>query len=230
MTPQQLVDRFLSTAESMIVLDAGCGSETHAQFPTHARIVGMDISQEQLERNNSLDERIVADLQTCELPAKSFNAIVCWNVLEHLNDPQAALRRLMGALAPGGVLLLACPNPYSVKGLLTRFTPHSLHIWFYKRLVHFEHAGEEGYAPFRTAMSGRIAPDAICELAAANGLRVELETPYSFASGARRDASSLGMRTLGVSLDTICTALRLVTLGRYRGDLSDYSYVLRRVA
>ena len=226
--PQQLVDRFLPATEPLTVLDAGCGSTAHARFPAQARVVGLDISREQLEHNDSLHERIVADLQTYELPAESFNVILCWYVLEHLDDPPAALRRLIGALAPGGVLILACPNPRSIKGLLTRFTPHSVHVWFYKRLLRDEHAGEEGYAPFRTVMSGSIAPGALRRLAAAHGLTVELETPHNIASNARRHPSRVGMRNLGRALDALTTTLRFVTLGRYRGDLSEYSYVLRR--
>jgi SAM-dependent methyltransferase len=229
LTPQQLVDRFFATAGPCTVLDAGCGSTPLVQFPEHTRIVGLDISREQLDRNSSLDERIAADLQTCELPAKAFDAILCWYVLEHLEDPRAALCRLIGALAPGGILFLACPNPYSIKGLVTRFTPHSLHVWLYRRLLHDEHAGKEGHPPFRTVMSRHIAPRAIRRLARDEGVCVELETGFNAMFAAGHKASGFGMRPIGLVFNAFSRTLGLVTLGRYHGDLSEYSYVLRKV-
>ncbi len=47
-----------------------------------------------------------------ELPvgAGPFDAITCHHVFEHLRDPAAALERLVGALAPGGVIYLAVPH------------------------------------------------------------------------------------------------------------------------
>jgi SAM-dependent methyltransferase len=39
----------------------------------------------------------------------SFDAIVCFNVLEHIEDDEATLRRLRALLAPGGALLLLVP-------------------------------------------------------------------------------------------------------------------------
>jgi SAM-dependent methyltransferase len=225
LSPQQLVDRFVPNMDGMRVLDAGCGSGTHAQFPAGATIVGLDISRKSLERNPLVDERIVADLQTCRLPSSSFDVVICWFVLEHLDDPQAALIHLIDALAPGGVLILACPDPHSVKGLLTRLTPHSLHVWFYRQLLRHEHAGEDGHAPFRTVLSGKISPRAIRRLAASKGLTIKLETPFNIALAARRNDSSRTMRALGVALDFLCNLLEIITFGRYRGNLSEYSYV-----
>jgi SAM-dependent methyltransferase len=40
---------------------------------------------------------------------------VLWHVLEHLDDPRAALARLHGWLDPGGLLLVAVPNPASLQ-------------------------------------------------------------------------------------------------------------------
>jgi SAM-dependent methyltransferase len=41
--------------------------------------------------------------------AGSFDAIVCFNVLEHIEDDEATLRRLRALLAPDGMLLLLVP-------------------------------------------------------------------------------------------------------------------------
>jgi SAM-dependent methyltransferase len=55
---------------------------------------------------------MVADIETAHLPfaRRSFDAIVCADVIEHLRDPVAVLRRLHPLLRPGGTLALSTPN------------------------------------------------------------------------------------------------------------------------
>src|SRR3712207_1601407 len=50
------------------------------------------------------------DLLTAELPPGAFDAVVMGDVIEHLPDPGAALDRVQGLLAPGGVLALVLPD------------------------------------------------------------------------------------------------------------------------
>ena len=47
-------------------------------------------------------------------PARSFDVVTLWDVLEHLPDPGDALRRLGKLLAEGGVLIASVPNLDSV--------------------------------------------------------------------------------------------------------------------
>jgi SAM-dependent methyltransferase len=43
-------------------------------------------------------------------PAKSFDAVTMWDVLEHLPDPLASLKKLSAVLRPGGTLVASVPN------------------------------------------------------------------------------------------------------------------------
>jgi len=54
-----------------------------------------------------------ADLLADDLPAASFDAIVCFSVLEHIADVDGAARGLARLLAPGGTLVTGYPmvNP-----------------------------------------------------------------------------------------------------------------------
>jgi SAM-dependent methyltransferase len=49
-------------------------------------------------------------IESAELPAGGFDVITLWHVLEHLDDPGDALRRIGGWLRPGGTVLVGVPN------------------------------------------------------------------------------------------------------------------------
>jgi len=53
----------------------------------------------------------VGNLLTADLPAAAFDLVVLSHVLEHLDDPHAALRRLADLLVPAGRTVLIYPNP-----------------------------------------------------------------------------------------------------------------------
>jgi SAM-dependent methyltransferase len=48
-------------------------------------------------------------LSESDLPADSYDAIVCFSVLEHIEDSRSAARNLARALAPGGTLVAGYP-------------------------------------------------------------------------------------------------------------------------
>lgn len=47
-----------------------------------------------------------------------YDAIVMWHVIEHLADPATFVARAAETLAPGGMLVLATPNPASLQARL----------------------------------------------------------------------------------------------------------------
>ncbi len=77
-------------------LEAGCGSASRITIPTSYHITGIDISQSQLDRNKSLNKKILGSLETHEFESESYDLIVCWDVLEHLQHPDKVLHRSGG--------------------------------------------------------------------------------------------------------------------------------------
>jgi len=59
-----------------------------------------------------------AAIEGAAVPAGALDAVTLWHVLEHVDDPAAALARVGGWLRPGGVLLVGCPNLGSVQARL----------------------------------------------------------------------------------------------------------------
>jgi SAM-dependent methyltransferase len=56
-----------------------------------------------------------AGIEDARVEPASLDAASLWHVLEHLDDPGAALERIAGWLAPGGLLLVGVPNLGSVQ-------------------------------------------------------------------------------------------------------------------
>jgi SAM-dependent methyltransferase len=222
---QRTIDRLLAGRGLISLLEAGCGSATHVRLPDSAIVTGIDLSQRQLDRNKRIHVRILGDIQTYDHQPESFDAIICFNVLEHLEDPGGALSKFATAMKPGAILILACPDPFSFAGIVARFTPHWFHLWFYRKVRGSKRAGTEDYGPFPTVMSPQIRPAAIRRFAASNALILEFEGAYN---GFRTCRGGFNRTIVEATIVVVGAVLRVLTLGRYRGDLSECRFVLKR--
>lgn len=74
-------------------------------------VVGVDILADQIA---TLQQRgynaVCADVETMDL-ARTFDAVVAGDIIEHLGAPGAMLERAREHLTDGGLLLIATPNP-----------------------------------------------------------------------------------------------------------------------
>jgi SAM-dependent methyltransferase len=222
---QELVDDLAARDRHLDVLEAGCGSASYVEFGGRARVVGIDVSERQLSRHPELDERILGDIETHNFHANSFDLIVCWDVLEHLRRPRRAVANLAKALRPGGLLVLALPNVLSLKGLVTKFTPHRFHVWVYRHVFGWPHAGTDDHGPFPTFLRFSVAPSALRDLGVRLGLEVAYFAPYESWSQeqVRRRAHLTGARW-----EIVRRSVRVLTLGRVTPELTEYILVLRR--
>lgn len=206
------------------VLEAGCGSSSQIKFPEDVHITGIDISQEELDKNSVVSEKIVGDIQTHDLPADSFDMIVCWDVLEHLPRPTDALLRFEKAVRPGSVILLAFPNVNSVKGIVTKLTP----LWFHELVYKFIYGkkyGQPGLENFPTYLRRSISPKNICRFAEENNLSVNFLEVYE--SGVqRRFRQKLHIGRRGVQVVEVIT--KIFSLGMLSFRQSDCIILLRK--
>lgn len=85
-----------------------------------------------LERGQTGDARVErTDLSEIE---PGWSAIVMWHSLEHLPEPGGAIDRAVELLAPGGVIVVAVPNPASLQARL--FGARWLALDLPRHLVH----------------------------------------------------------------------------------------------
>ncbi len=141
--------------EPVRVLEAGCGHYwpfRDVSVPMVVTGVDLDADALRIRRQDigDLDQEILGDLRTVDLPAAAFDVAYCSFLLEHVEDAEAALDNIAGALRPGGRLVLRVPDGDSVFGWLAKRTPHRTHVWYKRHVERKPHAGEPGHAPYPT--------------------------------------------------------------------------------
>jgi SAM-dependent methyltransferase len=222
-TVQALVDETLATRRPALALEAGCGSASNLRLPC-ARLIGIDISERQLEGNTLVQERILGDVQTYPLAEGRFDAVVCWDVLEHVPRPDLAICNLARATREDGILVLAFSNVASVKALVAKLTPYAVHRWVYG-FVYGRKVGAAGYEPFPTYLRWSLAPDAVKRFAAERGLAVEWF--HAYESGFQRKMREK-LRLVGPVWRIVREAVRLLSFGIVRAEATDCLIVLRK--
>lgn len=177
---ERRIDSLLAGRNPRRVLEAGCGSASHINFPENTILSGIDISKKQLDRNTHMHEKIVGDLQTYRLRENAYDMIVCWDVLEHLPEPVKALENFFRAVNEGGIVLMASPNVFTLRGLITKFSPHWFHVFYARYIAGYDWAGEDENYPFVTFHRWAIAPKAIERLARARNMSVVSSKTFGF--------------------------------------------------
>ena len=90
------------------LLDAGSGEGQYRHTFDHLRYVGLDLAVgDQTWDYTGLDAQ--GDLSRLPFAADSFDAAVCFQVLEHVNEPARVISEIGRVLRPGGRLYLSAP-------------------------------------------------------------------------------------------------------------------------
>lgn len=108
------LDLLPSTGTRVLEVGVGSGVLVPALTQRYAEYTGTDLTLapglEQLVAAGCRAEFRSADLlAAADLPESHYDAIVCFSVLEHIADCDAAARSLARALAPGGTLVAGYP-------------------------------------------------------------------------------------------------------------------------
>jgi SAM-dependent methyltransferase len=222
---QELCDRRVSDRDPARVLDAGSGLRSYVQFADDVHITGIDVSSELLEANPRLDARIHGDLHDVDIPERAYDCVVCWDVLEHLAEPERVVAKLARAVAGEGLLVVGAPNRRSVKGLVTRFTPYGFHLWVYRRFFDSDASEEPGGGPYRTFLRPGCDARAVRKAAEAQGLRTIytawVESPMQ--AGLRER-----LRITGARWRLVRGAVRALSFASVDAEASDYVCVFEQ--
>jgi SAM-dependent methyltransferase len=89
------------------ILDVGAGDG--ALLDALSAVGRQGVGLERHSQRTDVRENDIADVQ------ERWAGIVFWHSLEHLREPGAAVEHAAGLLEPGGVMLIAMPNPDSLQ-------------------------------------------------------------------------------------------------------------------
>jgi SAM-dependent methyltransferase len=162
------------------ILEAGCGQCWWFNLDdTSYVLTGLDIDKAALDiRKNvqqDLDEIIEGDLRTANLPENKFDVIYSAYVLEHIQESDVVLKNFLTWLKPGGVAVVRIPDPFSVRGFLTRITPHWFHVWVHKNVLGDPNAGKPGYTPYPTFYTNLLSRQGLYDFCEQHGFTVKEE-------------------------------------------------------
>lgn len=130
------------------ILDAGAGEQPYRRDCKHLKYFSQDISEYTGEGNSKglqmgkwefgkID--IVSDIVALPVKDRSFGALLCSEVLEHVEDPVRALREMCRVIDVGGKMIITAPF-----ASLTHFAPDhyatGFNRYFYEKIL-----AEEGF-------------------------------------------------------------------------------------
>ncbi len=138
--------------QDVLELGAGTGNLTRHLAPRRNRYIATDIDCEHLARLRArLQHRPNVTTGICDLTnaadfepfERQMDSVVCLNVLEHIEDDMAGLRRIHSTLRPGGRAVVLVPQGARVFGTLDTALGH------YRRYSKDELASKLTSAGFR---------------------------------------------------------------------------------
>ncbi|HEY6890174.1 MAG TPA: methyltransferase domain-containing protein [Solirubrobacter sp.] len=180
-TANRLLDLIGEHVPAGRLLDVGCG---HGLLLDEARGRGYDTVGLELSREGARYGRETLGLDVREVPLESFSqgrngdspgefdAIVLADVLEHLDDPVAAIDSCARLLRPAGVLCVVTPDPSSLTAKVAGAR------WW-------------GYLPAHTVLLPRRT---LRELISARGLVISADVPFVRTFAAKRWVTGLAER------------------------------------
>ncbi|HPA25343.1 MAG TPA: class I SAM-dependent methyltransferase [bacterium] len=116
--------------QNSLIVDAGCGEGGDIMSKYQGRvssIIGLDIDSESLEKNQNVDQKIVANLEQISLEDNTIDIVVAIFVLEHLKNPLEVFKEIRRVLKKDGVLIFLTPNLFNPIMFFSKISPYFIH-------------------------------------------------------------------------------------------------------
>jgi SAM-dependent methyltransferase len=118
-----------SAAPSGSLLDVGCGSgwSSYLLSKIGYQVVGIDLNAKSFECP-AVSNLTLVEGSAMELPFDdaSFDVVASHQAIEHMPDPEKAIREMIRVLKPGGIICIVGPNLLSIGQFLRGIT---IYVW-----------------------------------------------------------------------------------------------------
>ncbi len=170
------------------------------------------VTREVVAARPDLAGATLADLRTVPLAPRSLDIVCCCYLLHRIGHAELVLDRLVGAVRPGGLLLLATGDATSAAGFLDRRLPMPARRALWRR----QHPGEPG--PFPAVYEPLASVHGIESYVTRRGLAIARRQLLDSTDGRRGASSQRAARHM----------VAVISRGRLSAIHDDLRYVIRK--
>jgi hypothetical protein len=123
------------------------------------------------------------------------------------------------------MILIGAPNPRSLSGVVTRYSPHWFHVWFYRHVRGDANAGLPGCPPFPTHFHPLVTLSNLEAFADRHGLQVIYRKQYE---SPRYPEMRRRKPLFAALVDGLAKAMNFVLPGKTDVRHGDYHVILRK--
>lgn len=121
------VIKMLDPRESEKILDVGCGNGIYANslaYYFHSKLLACDLDKNRIKIAEEIADHlktntkfIVGDIEKISFPKKSFDKIICIEVIEHIKNDEPLIEKFNKLLRKKGILILSTAHKERSVGL-----------------------------------------------------------------------------------------------------------------
>jgi len=102
--------------QGAFLLDAGAGNQQYKKLFAHAEYESCDYQPifSEIRKSDDVSQTFYCDLESIPKADKTYDVIICTQVLEHVKRPEKVIFELFRVLKPGGRLFLTVPQCYGI--------------------------------------------------------------------------------------------------------------------
>ena len=116
---KQKIESFAKNIKDKMELDFGCGFGNYTSLFTHSKnsVIGLDIHDIRSKQNRDFKIKLY-DGYTIPFKANTFDVVVSFDVIEHIEHDVHSIKEMYRVLKPGGVIFIATPNRHRLASLI----------------------------------------------------------------------------------------------------------------